>query len=184
MFIFYYAVLADVSPPTALAPMAAAAITGGRPWPSMFMAWKYCLPGFLVPFMFTMTIDGTSLLLLLQQVGQNVGKVALAFEPAWYDAFAAGGWVTITVTFLTSCVAVGALAVTFGGWLIRQANPVERIMMGIAGLAMLYADLGADAVGFGLFLVGLLIHVVRVRQMRQPESVAVVATEAETLRER
>jgi TRAP-type uncharacterized transport system fused permease subunit len=81
-------------------------------------------------------------------------------------------------------VAVGALAVTFGGWLIRQANLVERIMMGIAGLAMLYADLGADAVGFGLFLVGLLIHVVRVRQMRQPESVAVVATEAETLRER
>jgi TRAP transporter 4TM/12TM fusion protein len=184
MFIFYYAVLADVSPPTALAPMAAAAITGGRPWPTMFMAWKYCLPGFLVPFMFTMTIDGTSLLLLLQQVGQDVGTVALAFKPVWYEALAAGGWITITVTFLTSCVAVGALAVTFGGWLIRQANLVERIMMGIAGLAMLYADLGADAVGFGLFLVGLLIHVVRVRQMRQTEPVAVAATEAETLRER
>ena len=56
--------------------------------------------------------------------------------------------------------------------------------MGIGGLAMLYADLGADAVGFGLFLVGLLIHVVRVRQMRQTEPVAVAATEAETLRER
>ncbi len=181
MFIFYYAVLADVSPPTALAPMAAAAITGSRPWPAMFMAWKYCLPGFLVPFMFTMTIDGTSLLLLLQQIGQNASTVALAFKPAWYEAFAAGGWVTITVTFLTACVAVGALAITFGGWLIREANLVERVIMGIAGLAMLYADLGADVVGFGLFLFGLLIHLVRVRRMRQIDP---VTTDVETVGER
>lgn len=149
----------------------------------MFMAWKYCLPGFLVPFMFTMTIDGTSLLLLLQQVGKDAGTVALAFKPAWYEALAAGGWTTITVTFLTSCVAVGALAVAFGGWLLRQANLFERVLMGIAGLAMLYADLGSDAVGFGLFLVAALIHIVRVRRMRETEPV-VAATEAEALRER
>ncbi|WP_322489699.1 TRAP transporter fused permease subunit [Chloroflexus sp.] len=82
MFIFYYAVLADVSPPTALAPMAAAAITGGKPWPTMFMAWKYCMPAFLVPFMFTLTIDGASLLLLLPKIGQAANEVALAFQPA------------------------------------------------------------------------------------------------------
>lgn len=169
MFIFYYAVLADVSPPTALAPMAAAAITGGKPWPTMFMAWKYCMPAFLVPFMFTLTIDGASLLLLLPKTGQVADEVALAFQPAWYETFAAGGWFTIAITFLTSCVAVGALAVAFGGWLFQKANLVERVIMAIAGLAMLYADLGSDTIGFGLFIAGLIIHVIRIRFLRKPQ---------------
>ncbi len=49
MFIFYYAVLSEVSPPTALAPFAAAALTGGRPFRTMMLTWKYALPAFLVP---------------------------------------------------------------------------------------------------------------------------------------
>ena len=49
MFIFYYAVLSEVSPPTALSPFAAAAITGGDPFRTMMLTWKYTLPAFLVP---------------------------------------------------------------------------------------------------------------------------------------
>src|SRR5712672_455591 len=52
MFIFYYAVLSEVSPPTALSPFAAAAITGGDPYKTTLQAWKYTLPAFLVPFVF------------------------------------------------------------------------------------------------------------------------------------
>ena len=51
MFIFYYAVLSEVSPPTALSPFAAAAITGGSPYATTLQSWKYCTPAFLVPFM-------------------------------------------------------------------------------------------------------------------------------------
>src|ERR687893_54236 len=54
MFIFYYAVLSEVSPPTALSPFAAAAITGGNPFKTMMVTWKYTLPAFIVPFMFTL----------------------------------------------------------------------------------------------------------------------------------
>jgi TRAP transporter 4TM/12TM fusion protein len=43
MFIFYYAVLSEVSPPTALSPFAAAALTGGNPYKTTMMAWKYNL---------------------------------------------------------------------------------------------------------------------------------------------
>ena len=53
MFIFYYAVLSEVSPPTALSPFAAAALTGGNAFRTMMLAWKYTLPAFLVPFLFT-----------------------------------------------------------------------------------------------------------------------------------
>jgi hypothetical protein len=55
MFIFYYAVLSEVSPPTALSPFAAAAITGGDPYKTTLQSWKYTLPAFLVPFMLCST---------------------------------------------------------------------------------------------------------------------------------
>jgi TRAP-type uncharacterized transport system fused permease subunit len=45
--------LSEVSPPVGLAPLAAAVLTGGRPFRTMMMAWKYTLPAFVVPFMFT-----------------------------------------------------------------------------------------------------------------------------------
>src|SRR3989475_711877 len=63
MFIFYYAVLSDVSPPTALSPLAAAAITGGDPSKTTLQAWKYTLPAFVVPFMFVLDPSGVGLLL-------------------------------------------------------------------------------------------------------------------------
>ena len=58
MFIFYYSVLSEVSPPTALSPFAAAAITGGDPYKTTLQAWKYTLPAFLVPFVFVLDPQG------------------------------------------------------------------------------------------------------------------------------
>src|SRR3546814_16762356 len=52
MFIFYYAVLSEVSPPTALSPFAASAITGGDPYKTTMQCWKYTIPAFLLPFLF------------------------------------------------------------------------------------------------------------------------------------
>jgi TRAP transporter 4TM/12TM fusion protein len=143
MFIFYYAVLADVSPPTALAPFAAAALTGGNPFKTTMLAWKYCLPAFLVPFMITLSPEGASLLMI--------------GEPT-----------TIIWTFITSCLAVAALAVAFGGYLLKPANPLERALAGIGGLALLYADVRFDAVGLPLLLVAAAIHLLRVRRPTTP----------------
>ena len=138
MFIFYYAVLADVSPPTALAPFAAAAITGGSPFRTTMMAWKYCLPAFLVPFMFTLSPDGASLLM--------IGSVP-----------------TIILTFVTACLAVAALAIAFGGWFIRRAGLPERVIAGLAGLALLYADLRFDVAGLVLLGLAVAVHLLLTR---------------------
>src|SRR3954464_726133 len=69
MFIFYYAVLSEVSPPTALSPFAAAAITGGDPYKTTMQAWKYTLPAFLVPFVFVLDPQGIGLLLKIPKDG-------------------------------------------------------------------------------------------------------------------
>jgi TRAP transporter 4TM/12TM fusion protein len=143
MFIFYYAVLADVSPPTALAPFAAAAITGGNPFRTTMLAWRYCLPAFLVPFMITLSPEGAGLLLI-------------------------GAPLAITITFVSSCLAIGALAVAFGGWLVKQASVPERVMMGAGGLALLYADMRFDAAGLALLAIAAALHFLRVRRAVQP----------------
>lgn len=138
MFVFYYAVLADVSPPTALSPFAAAAITGGKPYPTMMLAWKYCLPAFLVPFMFTLSPEGLGLLLI-------------------------GDPVTIAITTLTACVSVGGFAIAFGGWIFQEANLLERILGGIAGICLLYANLWLDVTGFALLILVIGVHWLRQR---------------------
>ena len=69
MFIFYYAVLSEVSPPTALSPFAAAAITGGNPYITTLQSWKYTMPAFLVPFVFVLDPQGIGLLLKVPKGG-------------------------------------------------------------------------------------------------------------------
>jgi TRAP transporter 4TM/12TM fusion protein len=113
MFIFYYAVLSEVSPPTALSPFAAAAITGGRPFRTTMMTWKYTIPAFLVPFVFTVKDSGDALLL----------------------QGSAGATLTVA---LATLVGIVAIAMGAGGYLWRRpATAVERGLAIAAGLAVL-----------------------------------------------
>ena len=143
MFIFYYAVLSEVSPPTALSPFAAAAITGGNPFRTMMLTWKYTLPAFLVPFMFTLKPEGAGLLLQ-------------------------GDLMTIVWTFVTACLAVGGLAIGFGGWIRASATGLERGLAIVGGLALLYPDPIFDAVGLLFLLAVIGLHLVRVRRAPRP----------------
>jgi TRAP-type uncharacterized transport system fused permease subunit len=135
MFMFYYAVLADVSPPTALAPFAAAAITGGDPYKTTLQCWKYTTPAFLVPFMFVLDPSGTGLLLTgsLKTLGN-------------------ADWGSIALVTLTAAVGILALAGGFQGWALRRTNLAERIMLLVAGLLLVYPAKAFDIVGFALVL--------------------------------
>ena len=144
MFIFYYAVLSEVSPPTALSAYAAAAITGASPTKTMMMAWRYTLPAFLVPFVFVLSPAGEALLLR--------GPVAAML---WVIPLAA--------------VAVAALAVATGGWLFGPAGRAERVLMAAGALALLYTDPLFVAAGLVAIVAGLVIHVVG-RRERLPEA--------------
>jgi TRAP-type uncharacterized transport system fused permease subunit len=133
MFIFYYAVLSEVSPPTALAPFAAAAITGGRPFRTMMLTWKYALPAFLVPFAFTLDPRGLGLLLR-------------------------AGWSDVAISSLTAAVGVAALAIAFSGQAIRRATALERVLAGTGGLCLFYAAPIADVVGLALAATALTLN--------------------------
>ena len=132
MFIFYYAVLSEVSPPTALSPFAAAAITGGDPYKTTLQCWKYTVPAFLVPFMFVLDPSGQGLLLM--------GST---------KALATANWWSIAEVTFTAAVGIGALAGGFQGWALKKTWLWERWMLIVAGFALVYPSATADVIGFG-----------------------------------
>jgi TRAP transporter 4TM/12TM fusion protein len=125
MFIFYYAVLSEVSPPVGLSPMAAAAMTGGNPFRTMMLAWKYTLPAFVVPFMFTVHPDGLGL--LLQAPVGDVIRVSI-----------------------TAVVGLAAIASGINAWLIRRTTWVERVILILAGTLLIYPAAALDLIAAGL----------------------------------
>jgi TRAP transporter 4TM/12TM fusion protein len=120
MFIFYYAVLSEVSPPTALSPFAAAAITGGDPYRTTMQAWKYTLPAFLVPFVFVLDPLGVGLLM-------HVPKDGSAWDIVLITAKAAAG--------------LAALACAAQNWALRQNTLAERLLWLLAGLLLVFPSL-------------------------------------------
>ncbi len=137
-FIFYYAVLSEVSPPTALSPFAAAGITGGNPFKTMMLTWKYTAPAFLVPFAFTLSPQGMGLLLQAP-------------------------WTAVIVSSLTAAVGVVALAVGLSGWLRGPASSTERGTAVAAGLFLFYPGLPADVLGTALLIAAVAMHMLRTR---------------------
>jgi TRAP transporter 4TM/12TM fusion protein len=131
MFIFYYAVLSEVSPPTALSPFAAAAITGGDPYRTTLQCWKYTTPAFLVPFMFVLDPSGTGLLL--------TGS---------FKTLAGANWGSIALVTFTAAVGILALCGAFQGWLFKKTTFYERAMLFVAGVLLVYPKTLFDVIGF------------------------------------
>jgi TRAP transporter 4TM/12TM fusion protein len=138
MFVFYYAVLSEVSPPTALAAFAASAITGGNAYKTMMLTWKYTLPAFLVPFAFVLSPNGEGLLLQ-------------------------GSPLQIGLTLLISAVAVGSLAIATGAWLVGPARAPERALCAAAGLLLLYLEPFWVGVGGVVLIFGIVVHLIGMR---------------------
>ena len=139
-FIFYYAVLSEVSPPTALSPFAAAAITGANPFRTTMISWKYVAPAFVVPFVFT--LDPRGMAVLLQ-----------------------GSFVTVLWVSIAAVLGVAALSAGLSGWMRGPASVVERAMA-IVAAALLFIPRPITAVA-GAALMGLTAAVHWTRTGRQ-----------------
>jgi len=144
MFIFYYAVLSEVSPPTALSPFAAAAITGGDPYKTTLQSWKYTMPAFLVPFMFVLDPAGTGLLL--------TGS---------FKTLESANWTSILLISAAAAIGITALAAGLQGWLFKKTTSIEKWILIAAGVAIVYPSNVTDGIGVGGFLLAILLQWLR-----------------------
>jgi len=146
MFIFYYAVLSEVSPPTALSPFAAATLTRADPYITTLQSWKYALPAFLVPFVFVLDPIGIGLLLQTPK-----GE----------------GWLSIVWVTLGTAAGILALALAAQGFARVRLGVGERLVCLAAGLALTFPDLvdqwvgrtwAARAIGLALLVGVFVLH--------------------------
>lgn len=121
-FVFYYGVLADVTPPVALAAYAASGIAGANAFKAGNTAFRLSMGKALVPFMF---VFSPSLLLVTQ--GFTWGAFALAFTGA--------------------VLGILALSAAITNWLFRPLLKVERIILPIAAILMIAPELISTAIG-------------------------------------
>jgi TRAP transporter 4TM/12TM fusion protein len=127
---FYFAVLSEVSPPVGLSPSAAAAVTGGNPFGAMMQAWKYSLPAFLVPFLFSASPEGANLLI----IGATLPGFVLA---------------TISSTIALLLLSLGII-----GYLRGPVSMPERVALILIACGMVVDPLEPTLLGVAPSLVG------------------------------
>lgn len=103
------------------------------------LTWKYTLPAFVVPFMFTLNIEHGINLLALGETSD------------------------IILATITACLAIVALVAGVGGWILKPATWLERGILIVAAGLLLYTGTLADITGTGLLAIAIGIHVLRTR---------------------
>ncbi|TIN01505.1 MAG: TRAP transporter permease [Mesorhizobium sp.] len=145
MFVFYFGIMADLTPPVALAAFAAAPMARESGLKIGIQATKLAIAGFVVPFMAVYTPA-----LMLQDAGPIAAQFGYPVEVAYIVAKACMGIV------LWGAAAVGFLARRMAGW--------ERLLAFAAGVLLVAAVPLTDEAGWALALAWIGWHCFRARQ--------------------
>ncbi len=145
MFVLYFAVLADVTPPVALAAYAASGISGADPFRTGLTAFRLSSAGFMIPFVFV-----TAPILL------------------WYPTIIDGSpfnYFLFTQVVCTALLGIIALGATMIGYMKYHSTVIERIATGIAAAFLITPESYTDYVGAGLLLLVFLKQFYRKRRI-------------------
>ncbi|MGB3959766.1 MAG: TRAP transporter permease [bacterium] len=137
LFILYFGIIADVTPPVALAAYAGAGIAGANAMQTGITALKLASGGFLIPYIFALSPD----LLLI-----NTTPV---------DAI---------IAFISACIGVIALSASIENYLLTYCRIYERILLFVAALALIKPGLATDA--FGIAVLGAITLMQHLRRKR------------------
>ena len=126
LFVFYFGVVADITPPVALAAYAAAGISGGNSFKTGLTATGIAAGGFLVPYVFVAAPQ------MLLNVEHGVLAGILAAMPIFATAF-------VGVIMLNAAVI---------GYLLRTCRIWERVVLVLGALSLIYPGTVTDMIGF------------------------------------
>ncbi|WP_102271781.1 TRAP transporter permease [Cytobacillus massiliigabonensis] len=133
LFVFYFGIIADITPPVALAAFAAAGVSGGDPIKTGVTATKLAIGAFIIPYMFVLSPE------------------LLMIDTTWYYLI----WVVFTA--LTGMMAIGAGVI---GYWLRKLNWMERILGIIGGLLLIYPEGISDIIGLVIFVLLIVLQYV------------------------
>lgn len=126
LFVFYFGIIADITPPVALAAMAGAAIAKSNPFKTGINAVKLAIAAFLVPYIFVFN------------------PKMLLIDASWLD---------IVQIVLTSIIGMVGIAASLEGYFTRHAHLLQRLMFLAGGLLLIEPGLGTDILGIAIISV-------------------------------
>lgn len=145
MFVFYFGIVADITPPVALAAYAGSAIAKSDPMKTAFNATRLAIAAFLVPYIFCLNPS----MLLINTTGLQVVNIAI-----------------------TSFIGMFAIAVACEGYMLRPVNTLQRILCAISGLLMLYPGFVTDLIGIGALVLILASELVSMKKKSETMEVS------------
>ncbi|MEM3997102.1 MAG: TRAP transporter fused permease subunit [Pyrobaculum sp.] len=145
MFLFYYAVLADITPPVGLSNFAAASVFGVNPIDTGVKAAKVALPKYIIAALFLTSYEATSLLIM----------------PTLLTAGPAYTLTNFVTRFSLSLAAIWMFTVANVGWLRRNLKWGERIIAILIGILLIIPQELADLIGVTTFII---FHILMLRR--------------------
>ncbi|WP_257347667.1 TRAP transporter permease [Pseudalkalibacillus decolorationis] len=124
MFVFYFGIIADITPPVALAAFAAAGVSGGDPLKTGVISSKLAIAAFIIPFIFVYSPE------------------LMMIDTTWTEVI----WI-----FFTSFLGMIAISAAMIGYWIQRTNWIERILALAAGILLIYPEGLTDLIGLGMF---------------------------------
>ena len=123
MFVFYFGIVADITPPVALAAYAGSAIAKSNPMKTALNASRLAIAAFIVPYIF-------------------------AFNPAML--FIDADVVQVVIIIVTSLVGLTGVAGGLEGYMVTNMNPIQRILAVVGGLCLIIPGTVTDLVGIAI----------------------------------
>ncbi len=133
MFVFYFGIVADITPPVALAAYAGSAIAKSNPMKTGVTATRLAITAFIVPYIF-------------------------AFSPEMLIVGSDKPWYEIVLLVITALVGIFIISAGMEGYMMKKMSIVERLIALAGGLCMIIPGIVTDAIGLGLILVVILIQ--------------------------
>lgn len=124
LFIYYYAILANITPPVASAALVGSRIASADYYKTSVQAVKIGLTGFILPFIFVYHTE-----LLLQ-----------------------GNIINILQVILSCTLGLLCMAITFEGWFFTALSKIERLLFGLSFVLLVYPGFYSDVIGYILFV--------------------------------
>ena len=138
MFAFYFGIIADITPPVALAAIAGAAIAKGKPIKTAFNATKLAIGAFIIPYVFVFNPQ------------------MLMIDTSFLSAL------PIAVTALIGMFGISA---ALEGYAFRNSSIIERILFAAAGIMCILPNSFTDFIGIFL-LIGLIVFQLLMKKFR------------------
>ena len=142
LFVFYFGIIADVTPPVALAAYAGAGISGGNPMKTGVNASKLAVAAFVIPYIFVLS---PALLRLNTTPGQLIWAL---------------------VTSVIGMVGLGAAMI---GYLLAPVNPLFRLVFFVGGLMLIDPGLYTDVIGFGMLGAAMMFQVMKRKRLAEKQ---------------